>query len=64
MTQDKKFKREWYHASDDPDVFQKYLGYGLEERSPNINKVVDETKNLVILFDNKLIKPWYSSRTN
>lgn len=64
MTQDRKFKNEWYDASDDPDVFQKYLWYWLENRSPKINAIVDETKDLVILYNKELIKPWYSSRTN
>jgi len=62
-TQARKFKWEWYDWSDNPDEFQKYLWYGLEHRSPNINKIVDETKWEVITYDNHLIKPWYSSST-
>ena len=64
MTKAEKFVWEWYQASDDPDVFQKYLGYSFEQRSPNIAKVVEETKDLIITFDWELIKPWYFSCSN
>jgi len=60
-SESKKFKWEWYDWSDNPDEFQKYLWYGLEQRSPNINRIVDETYWEVITYNNKLIKPWYSS---
>ena len=61
---DRKFKWEFYDWVDDPNVFQKYLWYWLEERSPNINKVVEETKWQIITYNWKLIKPWYFSRSN
>ncbi len=64
MTKDKKFPWEWYDASDDPNIFQKYLGYGLEIRSPNINKIVKKTQDIVITYNNKLIKPWYFSKSD
>ncbi|QFR39361.1 hypothetical protein A9Q91_03960 [Candidatus Gracilibacteria bacterium 28_42_T64] len=60
----RKFPGEWYDASDDPNVFQKYLGYSLELRSPNVNTLVDETKNKIITYDGKLIKPWYFSQSD
>ncbi len=63
-THARKFENSWYDWSDDPDVFQKYLGYGLEQRSPNINKIVDETKDVVITYKWDLIKPWYHSSSN
>ena len=60
----RKFKDSWYDGSDDPDVFQKYLGYGLEKRSPNVNSIVDETTDVVITYDWELIKPWYHSSSD
>lgn len=63
-TMDRKFPWEFYDWVDDPDVFQKYLWYGLESRSSNINKIVDETKWIIITYNWKLIKPWYFSSSN
>jgi len=64
MTKARKFAWEWFDASDDPNVFQKYLGFGLEKRSPNVNKIVEETKDLVVTYNWDLIKPWYFSSSN
>lgn len=58
-TKAKKFNWEFYDWVDDPNVFQKYLWYWLEERSPKINKVVNDTKWQLITYDSELIKPWY-----
>lgn len=63
-SQARKFPGEWYDGSDDPNVFQKYLWYSLELRSPRINQIVEDTKGLVISYNNKLIKPWYFSQSN
>ena len=60
----RKFKWEFYDWSDDPNVFQRYLWYSLEKRSPKINKIVDETKWQVISYNWELIKPWYFSRSS
>ena len=64
MEKARKFEWEWYDASDDPNIFQKYLGYGLEQRSPNVNKIVDKTEDLVVTYDSQIIKPWYFSKSN
>lgn len=64
MTKARKFAWEWFDASDDPNVFQKYLWFGLEKRSPEINKIVEETKDLVVTYEWDLIKPWYFSSSN
>ncbi|PIE85222.1 hypothetical protein CSA08_03105 [Candidatus Gracilibacteria bacterium] len=64
MTKARKFPKEFYQASDDPDIFQKYLGYGLELRSPRINKIIDETTDRVISYNGEIIKPWYFSSSN
>jgi peptidoglycan hydrolase-like amidase len=55
----RKFPGEPYDGSDDPAVFQRYLGYGLEKRSPSLSKYADETRDVVITYQGKLIKPWY-----
>ncbi|MDD3646707.1 MAG: N-acetylmuramoyl-L-alanine amidase [Candidatus Gracilibacteria bacterium] len=60
----RKFPGEWYDASDDPNVFQKYLGYGLEQRSPNINAIIEKTKDIVVTYNDEIIKPWYFSKSD
>jgi len=60
----RKFPGKKYDGSDDPDVFQKYLGYGYELRSPNISKLVDETNGIVIQHQGKNIKPWYFNQSD
>lgn len=64
VEKDRKFPWEFYDASDDPDVFQKYLWYDLELRSPNINKVVEDTKWVVLKYNSEIIKPWYFSSSS
>ncbi|MDP2090301.1 MAG: N-acetylmuramoyl-L-alanine amidase [Candidatus Gracilibacteria bacterium] len=64
ITKDRKFPGESYDGVDDPNVFQKYLGYSLESRSPNINKIVDQTRGKLITYNGELIKPWYFSNSN
>ncbi|MDD2486820.1 MAG: N-acetylmuramoyl-L-alanine amidase [Candidatus Gracilibacteria bacterium] len=59
----RKFPGKYYDGSDNPNEFQKYLGYEYEKRSPNIGKYVDETNNIVIKYDGKLIKPWYFNQS-
>ncbi len=57
--ENRKFPWKSYDWSDNPDEFQKYLGYSLEKRTPNIARYVDETKDQVITYNNTIIKPWY-----
>lgn len=52
----KKFPGEPYDLDDNPDVSQKYLGYGLEKRSPNVSDGVDATKGEVITIDGQVVK--------
>lgn len=42
--QNRKYNTKLYDGSDDPDSFQKYLGYGYESRSPNVALQVDNTR--------------------
>lgn len=64
MTKANKFPWESYQGSDNPDEFQRYLWYWLEQRSPKINKIVDETQNQIITYNNDIIKPWYFSQSS
>lgn len=63
-TKNRKFSTNLYDGSDDPDEFQKYLGYGYESRSPNVVRLVDATRSQVITYSGKLIKPWYHSSSD
>lgn len=56
---DKKFADAPYHLDDNPDVSQKYLGYGLEERAPNIVAAVAATSGQVVTYQGRLIKTPY-----
>ncbi|MDD3302154.1 MAG: N-acetylmuramoyl-L-alanine amidase [Candidatus Gracilibacteria bacterium] len=64
MTKAIKFPGESYEGSDNPDEFQRYLGYSLELRSPKIAKIVDETENQVITYNGDIVKPWYFSQSD
>lgn len=52
----RKFPGEPYDLDDNPDVSQKYLGYGLEKRSPNVAAGVDATKGEVVTINGKVVK--------
>ncbi|MEK7528197.1 MAG: SpoIID/LytB domain-containing protein [Patescibacteria group bacterium] len=61
-TQAQKFPGKPYHLDDDPANTQKYIGYGVTRRSPNIIKAVNDTKGEVVTYNGKLIKtPYFSS---
>ncbi len=62
--ENRKFPGKPYDASDDPEVFQKYLGYGLETRSPAVAKLADETNGEMIFFSGGVIKPWYFNESD
>lgn len=60
----RKFPGKSYDASDNPDVFQKYLGYTYEMRSPDFSKAVTETRGLVVTYQGKLIKTPYFNQSD
>ena len=64
ITKARKFPWEFYDWIDDPNIFQKYLWYWLETRSPVVNSIVNETKGKLITYEWELIKPWYFSSSN
>lgn len=61
---DQKFPGKPYHLDDNPDVSQKYLGYGFEKRAPNIASAVEDTKGKVVTFDGKLVKTPYFNQSD
>jgi hypothetical protein len=62
--ENRKFPGLPYDASDDPDVFQKYLGYGYEVRSPNFVGAVVVTSNEVVTYQGKLVKTPYFTQSD
>lgn len=64
LAEDRKFNTELYDLDDSPERSQKYLGYGLEKRSPNVAKAVDETKGEIVTFNGKNIKVPYFNQSN
>jgi hypothetical protein len=59
-----KFPGEPYDASDDPSVFQKYLGYRMEDRAPTWVSAVEETSGMVVTYNGELVKTPYFSSTD
>lgn len=58
----KKFPGKPYDLDDDPDHTQKYRGYGVEKRSPNSVKSVEETRGIIIRYLGKtVLAPYFSS---
>lgn len=50
-----------YSAIDSPEMFQKYVGAGLEKTLKIVPKLVDEQKNEIIIYDNYLpILPYFN----
>ncbi len=60
----RKYATLLYDGSDNPDEFQKYLGYGYEMRSPNVANAVDATAEQVVKYWWELIKAWYFSSSD
>lgn len=64
MDVDQKFPGKPYNLDDDPNTSQKYLGYGLEKRSPNVTKAVEATKGQMVTYKGKLIKTPYFNQSD
>ncbi len=64
LTEDEKFPGLPYDLSDNPDESQKYLGYGFEERAPNIARAVRDTRGKVVTYQGNLVKTPYFSRSD
>ncbi len=64
MDVDRKFPDRPYDLDDDPEVSQKYLGHGLEKRSPNVAKAVDNTRGEVVKYQGQLVKTPYFNQSD
>ena len=62
--ENRKFPGLPYDGSDDPDIFQRYLGYGFEMRSPSFLKAVAETKDVVVTYNGELVKTPYFNQSD
>ncbi|EKD30056.1 MAG: hypothetical protein ACD_78C00169G0001 [uncultured bacterium (gcode 4)] len=60
----RKFPGKPYDGSDNPDEFQKYLGYGYEQRSPLAGQLVDMTNGQLVTYHGDPIKVWYFNESN
>lgn len=63
-TKAEKFPGKSYHLDDNPDVCQKYIGYGFELRAANIAKAVDETSGQVVTYKGDLVKTPYFNQSD
>lgn len=52
----KKFPGKPYNAAESPAIFQKYLGFGFEERSPKWQQVLKDTVGEVVMVESSPIK--------
>lgn len=57
----RKFPGKPYDGSDNPANFQKYTGKSFEKNNPRWLDAVEDTANLIISKDNKIIRPPYFS---
>lgn len=64
ISEDQKFPGKPYHLDDDPEVSQKYLGFGLEKRSPKVTDGVNATKGKVISYNGKVVKAPYFNQSD
>jgi hypothetical protein len=64
MKEDEKFPGKPYNLDDDPEVSQKYLGYGYEVRSQNNAKAVLATRGKVVKYNGELIKTPYFTQSD
>ena len=60
----RKFPGLPYDGSDDPAIFQKYLGYGMEARSPNFAGAVAITKDEIVTYQGALVKTPYFNQSD
>ncbi|MDH5597359.1 MAG: SpoIID/LytB domain-containing protein, partial [Candidatus Peregrinibacteria bacterium] len=60
----RKFPGMPYDGSDDPAIFQRYLGYGVETRSPNFVSAVGATTDVVVTYNGQLVKTPYFNQSD
>jgi len=64
MTKAEKFPGKPYNLDDNPDICQKYLGYGVEMRAPKVTDAVNATKGEVISYNGELVKTPYFNQSD
>ena len=64
LTQAEKFPGMPYDGEDDPNTFQKYLGYGYELRHPNVAAAAQNTEGTVVSYKGTIIKTPYFSKSD
>ncbi|MFH1284807.1 MAG: SpoIID/LytB domain-containing protein [Candidatus Peregrinibacteria bacterium] len=64
MDIDEKFPGKPYDLNDDPNVCQKYIGYGFEKRAPNIVSAVTGTEGQVVTYNGEIVKTPYFSQSD
>lgn len=57
----RKFPGKPYDGSDSPAIFQKYTGKSFEQKNPRWLDAVKDTAHLVLMKDNRIIRPPYFS---
>ena len=61
---DEKFPGKPYNLDDNPDVSQKYIGYGFEKRAPNVASAVEDTKGKIVTYNGELVKTPYFNQSD
>jgi len=64
LDENRKFPGLPYDGNDDPAIFQRYLGYGVELRSPNFVAGVNDTKDKVVTYQGKMVKTPYFNQSD
>ncbi len=64
LTEAEKFPGKPYDLTDSPEDSQKYLGYGFEQRSPNVIAAVKATENKIVTYKGKIVKTPYFSQSD
>lgn len=62
--ENRKFPGMPYDGNDDPAIFQRYLGYGVETRSPNFVAAATETSDQVVTYSGELVKTPYFNQSD
>jgi len=64
VTDGEKFPGLPYDLDDDPNVSQKYLGYGFEKRAPNVVDAIEDTAGQVVTYGGSAVKVPYFSQSD
>ncbi|MDD4351649.1 MAG: SpoIID/LytB domain-containing protein [Candidatus Gracilibacteria bacterium] len=62
--ENRKYPGQPYDASDDPETFQKYLGYNFESRNADWQQAVSDTYGQMLTFDGKVVKTPYFNQSD